>query len=321
MIDVARALPGVSHAVLAASIPFWSNEGRGLWVAGVDSINRRGRFLLQAGSPGYFDAMGTRVLRGRPFDERDAANAPKVVVVSEGMARTIWPDQDAIGECLRISEPDAPCSTVIGIAEDMRVRSLTDAREFTYYIPIAQYDAVPYAQLLVRAQGRASDQVAPLRRALQAVMPGAAYVNVAPLSQLIDPNLRAWRFGATMFVAFGGLALVLAAIGLYSLIAYGVAQRTHELGVRMALGAPAAHVVRLIVAGGVRLAVAGVAIGGAVALWIAPRLESVLFQQNPRDPLVFGGVAVVLLVVAMLASAAPAWRAARVDPNLTLRTD
>jgi predicted permease len=321
MLDVARSLPGVSHAVLAASVPFWSNEGRGLWVPGVDSINRRGRFVMQAASSGYFDAMGTRVLRGRPFDDRDATDAPRVVVVSEGMARIIWPGKDAIGECIRIGSDTVPCSTVIGVAEDMRVRSLTDAREFAYYIPISQYDAVPYPQLFIRVQGLASDHVAAMRRALQAVMPGASYVTVLPLSRLIDPNVQAWRFGATMFVAFGGLALVLAAIGLYSLIAYGVAQRTHELGVRMALGAPAVHVVRLIVVGGVRLAVVGIAIGGAIALWIAPRLESVLFQQSPRDPAVFGGVAVVLMGVALLASAVPALRAARVDPNLTLRSD
>jgi ABC-type antimicrobial peptide transport system permease subunit len=152
-------------------------------------------------------------------------------------------------------------------------------------------------------------------------MPGAAYVTVVPLRELVDPNLRAWQFGATMFVAFGALALVLAAIGLYSMIAYGVAQRTRELGVRMALGASAGHVVRLIVRGALRLVVAGVVIGGVVALWAAPRMEALMFQASPRDPVVFGAVAVVLLAVAAVASLAPAVRAMRLDPNVALRTD
>jgi putative ABC transport system permease protein len=321
MLETVQAMPGVTSAALAASVPFWSNEGRGLWVDGIDSVRNLGNFILQAGTPDYFRTMGTRILRGRSFDHTDGETGPRVVVVSERMAQVLWPGQDAIGQCMRIDERDAPCTTVIGIAEEARVRSLVDEREYTYYIPAAQYGEAMYPQIFARVAGEPEALVEPLRRALQAEMPGAAYVSARPLRELVDPTLRAWRFGATMFVVFGALALLLAAIGLYSMIAYGVAQRTRELGVRLALGASAAQVVRMIVGNGVRLVVAGVIIGGAIAVWAAPRLESLMFQASTRDPVVYGGVAAVLLGVAVLASIAPAWRAMRLDPNAALRAD
>ncbi|HSA54572.1 MAG TPA: FtsX-like permease family protein, partial [Gemmatimonadaceae bacterium] len=321
MLAAAQSLPGVTRAAVAMSVPFWSNESRGLWVPGVDSVRNRGRFLMQAGSADYFATMGTRMLLGRAFDETDQAGTPRVMVVSEGMARALWPGRDPIGQCVRIGEENAPCTSVVGVSEEMRLRSLADAREFTYHLPLTQLDEPSYPQLLVRVAGRPEDHVAALRRVLQAEMPGAAYVNVVPLSRLVDPNLRAWRFGATVFVAFGVLALVLAAIGLYSLITFDVAQRRQEFGVRLALGASAGQVMRLIVGGGLRLVGLGVVAGGAIALWAAPWLEAVLFEQSPRDPLVFGIVAAVLLGVAIMASVAPARRASHVDPSVTLRGD
>ncbi|HLG04970.1 MAG TPA: ABC transporter permease, partial [Gemmatimonadales bacterium] len=157
MLAAAQTIPGVQWATLAASIPFWSNEGRGLYVTGVDSVNKLGRFILQAGTPDYFRTMGTRVLRGRPFDGTDRAGGPRVAVVSEGMARAVWPDREAIGQCFRIGSDTMPCTTVIGVAEDMRVRSLTDPREFTYYLPAAQYEGPLDPVVLARVGGRARD--------------------------------------------------------------------------------------------------------------------------------------------------------------------
>ena len=316
-----KEVPGVTHAAVVASVPFWSNEGRGLWVPGVDSIRKLGRFVLQAGTSEYFAATGTRVLRGRAFDETDRADGPRVIVVSDGMARAIWKTDDAIGKCIRVGADTAPCSTVIGIAEEMRVRSLADEREYTYYIPAAQYDLQLDPQLFVRVTGDAATFVDPLRRRMQREMPGAAYADAMPLGRLIDPQRRAWKFGATMFVAFGGLALVLAAIGLYSLIAYDVAQRTQELGVRLALGASASDVMTLVMSSGVRLVFVGVVLGGGLALWGSKWMEGLMFQQSPRDPIVFGLVALVLLAVSLLASCGPALRASRVDPNIALRGD
>jgi ABC-type antimicrobial peptide transport system permease subunit len=152
-------------------------------------------------------------------------------------------------------------------------------------------------------------------------MPGPAYVNVVPLSQLIDPSLKSWKFGTTMFVAFGGLALLLAAIGLYSMIAYDVTQRTRELGLRIALGSSVSGVLRLIVSGGLRLVGAGVVLGVLVALWGAKWMEGLMFQQQPRDPVIYGVVAGLLLSVAVVAAIVPAFRATRIDPNSALRLD
>ena len=179
------------------------------------------------------------------------------------------------------------------------MRSLTDAREYTYYIPAAQYDAPMYPQLFVRVNGDAATFSEDVRRRLQRELPGAAYASAMPLGRLIDPQQRAWKFGATMFVAFGGLALVLAAIGLYSLIAYDVAQRTQELGVRIALGASMSDVMKLIMSTGLRLVVVGLVLGGGLALWGSKWMEGLMFQQSPRDPVVFGVVALVLLAVAL----------------------
>jgi ABC-type antimicrobial peptide transport system permease subunit len=152
-------------------------------------------------------------------------------------------------------------------------------------------------------------------------MPGAAYVTAVPFSVLVAPQRRSWEFGATMFVAFAALALVLAAVGLYSVCAYGVAQRTRELGVRIALGASTASVVRLVVRQGAIFALAGIAIGGAVALLASRSIEPLLFAASARDPLVYGGVAVILLLVAVVATLRPAVRATRVDPIIALRAE
>ena len=321
MLETAKRIPGVEYATLTISVPFWSNEGRGLWVPGVDSVNRRGSFLFNIGSPDYFKTLGTRILKGRAFDERDRAGAAPVLVVGERMAEALWPAQDALSKCVRIGADTAPCSQVIGVAEEMRLRSLTDEREYSYFLPVAQYTDPPDPELFVRVTGDPERLIEPLRRELQKLMPGPAYVNVVPLSQLVDPNLKAWKFGTTMFVAFGGLALLLAAIGLYSMIAYDVTQRTRELGVRIALGSSVARVLRLIVSSGLRLVGAGVVLGVLVALWGAKWMEGLMFQQAPRDPVIYGVVAGTLLLVAVVAALVPALRATRIDPNSALRLD
>jgi putative ABC transport system permease protein len=320
MVDAARGVPGVSLVSPVASVPFWSNEGRALYVEGIDSVQQLGRFVLQAGAPEYFRAAGTRILRGRGFDANDVKNAPLVMVIGDGMAKALWPGQDPIGKCIRVSADTAPCTAVVGVAEEMRMRTLDDVREHTYYLPMAQYDDAPSA-FLVRVAGDAADYSATIRRALQPLMPGAAYVNVQPLRELVDPRMRGWQFGATMFLAFGGLALALAAVGLYSVIAYGVAQRQKELGVRIALGASRGSVVRLVVRGGVRMVVIGIAIGGIVALWAGHWVEALLFDESPKDPVVYASVAGVLVVVAIVATALPAFSASRVDPNTALRAE
>jgi ABC-type antimicrobial peptide transport system permease subunit len=280
--------------------------------------------MLQAGSPAYFGTVGTRILRGRGITDQDRAGTPRVLVISESMARALWPDRDPLGKQIRIGSDTTPFSTVVGVAEDMRARQLTGDGEFWYYMPMAQYVAFygeSYPSLFVRVAGRSDDYVEAIRRRLQRELPGAAYVSAQPLRNLVAPRQRSWEFGATMFVGFGALALVLAAIGLYSVVAYAVAQRTHEFGVRIALGASLSDVLRLIVVQGVAFALTGIVIGSLIALWAGRWVEPLLFAQKARDPLVFSAVAAVLLLVAIAATLRPAYRATRVDPTVALRSD
>ena len=152
-------------------------------------------------------------------------------------------------------------------------------------------------------------------------MPGISYVSAMPLQDILDENTRAWQLGATMFTIFGGLGLLLAAVGLYAVMAYNTAQRTHELGVRIALGAQTRDVVRLVISGGLRVVVIGVAIGAVVALIAGKFIAPLLFDISPKDPGIFALVAVTLIGTAIIASVVPAWRATRVDPNVALRTE
>jgi predicted permease len=328
LVEEARTIPGVVSVTPSPSIPYWGFEGRGLWVPGVDSVENLGSFYLQTGNADFFRTYGTRILRGRAFDDRDDATAPRVIVVGERMAGLLWPGRDPIGQCVHIEQEAAPCSTVIGVAEEMHIHSLTgqrDAqgeieRDYTYSVPIAQYGA-PAGTLAIRMAGDAIDYTESVRKRLQPLMPGAAYVTAEPLRNIVDPMMRSWRTGATLFAAFAALAVALAGIGLYSVIAYGVAQRRQEIGVRLALGASRGHVMRLVVSGGLRLVIIGVALGMLLAFWAAHWVTPLLFHESPKDPFVYGAVAAVLIGVALAATAMPALAASRVDPNVALRTD
>ena len=323
LLESAKTLPGVANAARARTVPFWMEWDEEIHVAGIDSVNKLGSFPIQVTTPEYFQTMGTRLVRGRGIEATDTKNAPKIMVVSDAMGKVLWPGKDPIGQCVKIGEnPDTlPCTTVVGVAENIRVHdAFNEDKMFYYYMPIDQR-APKDGGLFVRMQGDAQDSMESIRRALQKLMPGSSYVTVRPMSEIFDPTVRSWRLGATMFVAFGTLALVLAAIGLYSVIAYNVVQRTHELGVRVAFGAQVADVIRLILGEGLRVTLAGVVIGGAIALYAGKWVAPLLFNVKPADPVVYTFVVAVLIAAAALASLIPAMRAARVDPNVALRSE
>jgi len=322
LLEAAKSVPGVSHASLRESIPFAGMSSYPLRVAGVDSVRALGEFHTNAVSAEYFAAMGTRILRGRGFETTDRGETRPVMVVGESMANALWPGKDPIDQCVRVGlDSMPPCRYVVGVAEDIHSESIEpELKLFFYYMPALQWKPQE-GGLFVRAAGEASAIAEPLRRALQREMPGTAFVTVNPMGSIVGAKMRSWIVGATLFTAFGVLALVLAAVGLYSVIAYNVTQRKHELGVRLALGAGRFGVVRLVVMESLRFALAGVAIGTGVALaagkWIGP----LLFDQSPRDVVVFGTVTVVLVCVAIVASWVPALRAARLDPKTALQAD
>jgi predicted permease len=321
LLDVARSMPGVERAAWASNVPLQGTSVMSLFVPGIDSVGRLGRFTYQTASEDYFAVTGTRILRGRGITAADRFDSPRIVVVSEGMARTLWPGQDALGRCVRVGADTMPCSRVVGIAEDA-VHDPVEDQPLRYYLPLEQYPAEGASNLFVRTRASDPTTIAErVRRTLQTEMPGQQYVTVEPLADLLDATRRSWRVGATMFVAFGVLALVVAAVGLYGVIAYTVDQRMHELGVRIALGAQNMDVARLVVSHALGLAVTGIVLGTAIALLGARWIQPLLFRQSASDPAVFIIVGVALALVAVAASAAPAWRATRADPNTVLRTD
>jgi putative ABC transport system permease protein len=218
-----------------------------------------------------------------------------------------------------MSSDTMPCTYVVGIAENIKAGSLTEDPGLYYYVPNTQ--VVRTNGLFVRTRGDAAKFQEGIRRRLQQEMPGASYITVMPFADIIGSQKRSWRLGATMFAAFGVLALVLAAIGLYSVIAYNVQQRTHEMGVRRALGAQVLDVVRMVITDGVRVAGIGVIIGVVVSLWASKWVKPLLFGVSARDPAIFVFVALLLLGVALLASWIPALRASRVDPQIALRSE
>ena len=318
LLETVQAMPGVEHASRQLSVPFWSTWNMDLHVAGIDSVRRLGEFDLNAVTPEYFATVGTRILRGRGITTQDTKNAPRAMVVSDAMAKALWPGRDPIGQCVKVGEDTVPCSYVVGVAENIKSQLLGDDPGLFYYLSEAQWHPEE-GGLFVRTRGEAARYAETIRRRLQQVMPGASYVTVTPLREILGEQTRSWRLGATMFLAFGALALALAAIGLYSVMAYNVSQRTQELGVRAALGAQRRDLVRLVVNEGLTLGAAGIAIGVVIALAGGQWLGPLLFDESPHDPLVFGFVAVVLLGVTGLASFVPSRRAARVDPMVALR--
>ncbi len=318
--EAAAAIPGVVSATRQLTMPFWSTWSMSLHVAGIDSVSKLGQFNLDAVTPEYFATMGTRIIAGRGIEPQDVAGAPGAMVVSQAMAAKLWPKQNPMGQCVRVSADTLPCSYVVGVAENIKAQQLGDDPGLFYYLSSAQFHP-DQGGLFIKVRGDPQQMQETVRKALQPLMPGSSYLTVTPVRDIIGEQTAPWRLGTSMFVIFGALALVLAAIGLYSVLAFNVSQRRHELGVRVALGASMGDIVRHVVTGGLKLAIAGIALGAVIALALGRWIKPLLFEESPHDPTVYMLVAGVLLLVAVLASFIPASRAARVDPMLALRAD
>jgi len=311
-----QVLPGVEAAAATIGHPFGWATGCSVSVPGRDSIPqlKAGGPYCQRVTPEYFAAMGTPV-RGRAFTPADRG-AP-VAIVNETMARLLWPGETAIGKCFM--GRDKRCAEIVGVVPDARRFNAVEDASMHFYVPFTPDSSEFITALVVRARGRPQDLVAPVRAAMQQTAANLPYAAVTPLADLVAPSIRPWRLGTTMFGLFAGLALVLAAVGLYSVLSYTVGQRSHEIGIRMAMGARRGNVLGLMVGQGVKIAALGAGIGAVAALAGGRVLNSLLYGVSPRDPLVLLGAAVIPLVVAAIASYVPARRAAKVDPVLALR--
>jgi putative ABC transport system permease protein len=321
--DVVRHLPGVASASLALGLPFEGGFTESVYVPGLDVIP-----VLPGGGPhisgvaaGYFDTIGTRILRGRAFTAQDREGSPPVVIVNATMAARLWPGRDALGACLFIGGAQAPCARVVGIAENVHRTGLHEQPSFQYYVPFGQTSGFAGARLIVRPASASALSRAALRQAILDVDPSIRLVDLHRLSESLDGEVRPLRLGLATFGMSGAIALLVAALGLYGLMSYAVAWRRREIGIRLALGATGAHVHRLVIGGGVRLAAGGVAIGMALALAGGRWMQVLLFETSASDPVVLAGAGALLLAVALAAGFVPARRAIRIPPAESLRAD
>jgi predicted permease len=328
--DRIARIPGVERTTLVAgTMPFVSSWAVRLTVQGLaerPTVEDGGPYL-HAVEPGYFETVGTTLVEGRAFAAGDRAGAPRIAIVNRTMARLYWPGESAIGKCLQIGADAPPCSVVVGVVENTRRQQVVEGDSLLYYMPLEQapQNLQNSPRLILRTssrdhawQARIAETV---RREALALEPGLRAVQTRGLEEVISPQLRAWRLGAGLFSVFGVLALVVAAVGLYSVIAFDVEGRRREMGVRAALGASSGAILRLVLIDGLRLAGGGVVLGMVLAWLLAPSISSLLYGVPPQDATVFIGAALVLVMAALVASAVPAFRAAHINPSQALRRD
>jgi len=278
--------------------------------------------LFIAVTPGYFKALQTPVLQGRPLEHQDAAGRIPVALINQTLANQLFPAGDAVGRRLRIVNPEQSSDwrTIVGVVGDVNYDGLNDPIRPVLYTPFAQ---TPFFWLyvMVRTPGGVDSMTQVLRTAVRDVSPALTAANIQPMTALLAGSVAEPRFHMLLVSAFAAVALLLSALGIYGVIAYSVAQRTHEIGVRMALGAERNDVLRLVVAEGLAVGGAGVILGLAAAAVLTRVMAGLLFGVAPRDPLTFFAGGSLLLVVAVAASYIPARRATRVEPVAALRME
>ena len=322
-----RQMPGVRSASLGGVIPFEMNIMMPVDVPGYRPPDGRPMpAQIDFAGAEYFSTLGIAVKQGRSFTADDRESSAPVVIVNETLARRVWGGASPIGRCLRLGGLGAdsgPCMEVVGVAANARYADVTQPSPPFVYRPLAQRPrmAPPMTVMHIRATGDPSSVIAAVRRELQAVDPNVPYVRVVPMMDLIAPQLTPWRTGTFMFSLFGALGLALAAIGLYGVISFLVAQRTREMGVRLALGARRGDVLTLVLRQGMRLIAVGIGLGAAVAAGSTRLFGAMMYGVSALDPLVYVGTAMLLAVIGLVAIIVPARRATKVDPLVALRAE
>ena len=319
-------MPDVEQAALINVLPF-AGEGDLLFTVEGGLAPPPGAGLdadFRAVSPEFFETMRIPLLRGRGFSNSDKAGGQPVVIINQTMARMFWPNQNPIGQRIWIGKPMGPEWTepsprvIVGIVGDMHESSLASAPDPMMFVPYAQRPIVD-AYFLVRTRRSPMAAASEIRSAMAQANPDLPLAQLKTMEQVVSASVTGWRFRTVLLAWFGALAVFIAAIGIYGVISHSVAQRTHEIGVRIALGARGTDVLKLVTAQGLRMTLIGVAAGIVGALAMSRFLASFLYGVKPTDPLTFVSVALLLSAVAMLASYIPARRATKVDPMVALR--
>jgi putative ABC transport system permease protein len=323
LLERIRTLPGVESAGAVNVLPLGNNfdtagtEPEG-FVYGPGEMPYPERYVV---TPGYLTAVGIRLIRGRLFTDGDRESAPLVALVSSTAADRWWPNQDPLGRHVKVPGFDfspQPWRTVVGVVRDVKQSGLDAPPAMQVYLPHAQYE-IGYLTLVVRTKSDPMSLAAAVRQQVMKVDPNQAVSNIASMDQGFSDSIASRRFAATLLGTLAGFGLLLASVGVFGVISYGVSQRSREIGIRMALGAARKDVLSLVVGHGMKLPVIGVVAGAVSALMLAPVMSSLLFGVGPSDPVAFAGSTVFLILVALLACYVPARRAARVDPMVALR--
>ena len=325
-LDRIEALPGVQAAGVVHNMPFGgSGNSRNFSIEGLPEFPLNVDFF-QA-SPNYFGAMGMRVASGRFFTSGDREGQPRVAVINETLARHFFPDRNPLGRRIKVGNPTGPFPwlSIVGVARDVKQDGLDEEARPALYVPYRQPPLpgwkVQFMFLAVRTQSDPLGLLPALRSAVQSLDKNQPVYRVATMEQLLARTVAARKFSMLLVVLFAAVALVLSVVGLYGVMAYTVTQRTHEIGIRTALGAQPGHVLRLVIGQGMMLALTGVAVGLAGAFGLTRLMKSLLYGVSAVDPATFAGVALLLTAVALLACWVPSRRATQVDPVVALRCD
>jgi putative ABC transport system permease protein len=315
-----ETLPGVQGVAISNDFPIQGTdthdypeiEGRG---AAPEDRTLVGLHVI---NPRYFEAMGVRPVKGRAFTERDDASAPPVVIINEAMASRVWPNEEALGKRIRFGGAGMPWSEVVGVVANVKHDGLHLADSPHCYAPHLQ-QPWPFLAIAVRSQADQAALLASMRQAVRKIDPNLPLVQPLAMKDKMERVLATRRLTLALFSLFAVVALALAAVGLYGVMSYGVAQRTHELGLRMALGATSRDALKLIIGQGLKLVALGLALGLGAAMMVTRFMAHLLFGVGATDPLTFVAIALLLALVALLACWIPARRATKVDPIIALR--
>ncbi len=320
-----RALPGVEAASISRGLPIgdWAGQPFAISEQPNPAPGQAPSANYVVAGPDYFRTLQIPLRRGRSFNEHDGPGAERVAIVNDELARSCWPGQDPLGKQLRVGPPTAPWLSVVGIAASVRSQGPDVGFHAEIYVPYQQFPWLLGGpqHLLVRttAAVKADALGLAVARAIHRVDPLQPATGIATLEQVAQEPMAQQRMVMALLVSFAGLALVLSALGIYSVLSYFVAQRTREIGVRVALGGQRADVLRLVVGAGVRWAGLGISVGIVGALLLTRLMTDLLYGVRATDPLTFGAVAIVLAATSILASYVPARRAMKVDPMVALR--
>jgi len=320
-----RGTAGVTNAALAFSLPIEGSNWNSIFIVRDKPIPPRSELPNAAFSPvsdGYFETMSTKLVAGRLFGQQDTPTSPNVVIVNATLARRLWPGASAIGRSIKQGWPESPGTwrEIVGVVADVKFEGVTVDTPMQVYLPLTQESARGLA-IIARTPAEPTAMISAVQTAVNRIDKDLPLYAVRTMDQVLDTSMARERMSMLLLIVFATVALTLASVGLYGVVAHGVTERTHEIGVRMALGAEPRHVLGLVVRQGLSMALIGTAIGVAGAMALSRTVQGLLFGVTATDPATFAAVIAMLLGVALIACYVPAWRATRVDPTTALRAE